>query len=498
MKAKFENQTKSLMGAQRLITRVATRLIAATAMGSALLLAGCDRAPVERPPMKSQQLGPRGTGMAQIDNPRILEKAAAATPAVPVLPPPGPDGGPLAKDVYQNVKVLGNLSVADFTRHMLAITEWVAPKSGPEAGCLYCHVGNLADDSKYTKVVARRMIQMNQHVNGNWDKHVGATGVTCYTCHRGEPVPNHIWFAQPTPKGNRNGAGFGDDAGQNKANPSIALTSLPYDPLSEYLAKSEPIRVQGDKALPHGNRASIKQAEHTYSLMNHMSNSLGVNCTFCHNTQSFASWDGPATRATAWHGIRMARDLNVDYMIPLTKTFPAHRLGETGDVAKVGCGTCHQGVNKPLGGLAMAKDWKGLHKPVAVAAAAPVAVPVPAAVPTPVATLPALPADALRATVYFAVGSPKLDAKQAESMQKVIETLKSRANTTATISGFHSASGSLAANAELAKQRAFAVRDALQTAGVDTSRIKLEKPVLAEANLKGEDASARRVEIRVD
>jgi photosynthetic reaction center cytochrome c subunit len=44
-------------------------------------------------------------------------------------------------------------------------------------------------------------------------------------------------------------------------------------------------------------------------------------------------------------------------MEPLTKAFPANRLGVTGDVAKVGCATCHQGVNKPLYGANMLKDY---------------------------------------------------------------------------------------------------------------------------------------------
>jgi photosynthetic reaction center cytochrome c subunit len=486
----------------RMVSSSRTLAVLATT-SAALLLAGC-----ERPPMQSRQQGPNGSGMVQIDNPRILAKAAAATPAVPVSPPAPPEGGPLAKDAYQNVKVLGHLSVGDFTRHMVAITEWVAPKEGPEAGCLYCHGANLADDSKYTKVVSRRMMEMTQHLNGDWGKHVGATGVTCYTCHRGAPVPANVWFAPAPSKGNRIGAGFGDDAGQNKAEPSIALASLPYDPLTPYLSNAEPIRVAGEKALPHGNRASIKQAEHTYSLMNHMSQSLGVNCTFCHNTQSFQSWDGPATRATAWYGIRMARDLNVAYMEPLTKTFPAHRLGVTGDVAKVGCGTCHQGANKPLNGLAMAKDFKGLQKVATVAAATGAAAPAAAVAAAPVATavaptaaapgnLPPAVSEAARAIVYFAVGSPKLEASQSTSMAQLIETMKAKANTTATISGFHSASGTLATNQELAKQRAFAVRDALQAGGIDPGRVKLEKPVQTEANVAGEDATSRRVEITV-
>ncbi len=493
-----------------------TKLLVALLAGASLL-AAC-----ERPPMENKQYGYRGTGMGQTDNPRTLAAQKAATAPVPDLPPPGPAEGPKAKDIYQNVKVLGDLSIGEFTRHMLAITQWVAPAEG----CNYCHnPANLADDSKYTKVVSRRMIEMTQHLNADWGKHVGATGVTCYTCHRGNAVPSQIWFTAETPKNNRTGSGMGNDAGQNKATPSIALASLPYDPFSGYIGGgktgADEIRVQGTQALPQDDhRTSTKQAEFTYSLMNHMSKSLGVNCTFCHNTRSFQSWDGPAQRVTAWHGLRLARDLNSDYLVPLTKTFPAHRLGPTGDVAKVNCGTCHQGANKPLGGLAMAKDYAGLQKVAALApgAAAVAAAPAPAAVPAPAATPAAAPApaapaqvamaaptaaaptpsaQALRSIVYFAVGSPAIDAKGSDELSKAIDALKANPGATATISGFHSASGTLAQNQELAKQRAFAVRDALTSAGVAASRVVLEKPQQTEANVSGEDASSRRVEVTV-
>lgn len=340
------------------------RLVVLAAAGAVALLAGC-----ERPPMNSEQKGFRGTGMVQIDNPRILAKAAEARPAVPANPPPAAQAGPLAKDVYQNVKVLGDLPVTEFLRTMTANTLWVAPAS---EGCNYCHNGqNFADDSKYTKIVARRMFEMTRTVNSQWGAHVGQTGVTCYTCHRGQPIPQYVWFKPVEPKNNWVGSGLGDDAGQNRAVPAIAGASLPYDPFSPYLqAGPLPIRVQGTTPLPTGNRSSIKQAEFTYSLMMHMSQGLGVNCTFCHNSASFQSWDGPVQRVTAWHGLKMAATLNAEYMTPLTSTFPKHRLGPTGDVAKLNCQTCHQGVNKPLGGLQMAKDFPGLLPPAPPASAA--------------------------------------------------------------------------------------------------------------------------------
>ena len=96
--------------------------------------------------------------------------------------------------------------------------------------------------------------------------------------------------------------------------------------------------------------------------MIHMSKSLGVNCTYCHNTRAIASWEeSPPQRSSAWYGIRMARDINNNFMVPLTKVFPAHRLGPTGDVAKANCGTCHQGAYKPLYGVSMLTDYPYLR-----------------------------------------------------------------------------------------------------------------------------------------
>jgi photosynthetic reaction center cytochrome c subunit len=351
---------------------------AVAALLAATLLAGC-----ERPPVTSIQNGYRGTGMEQVNNPRIDALKVKANQA-PESTPAAAAEGPKAKDIYKNVQVLGDLSVGEFTRHMVSITAWVAPKEG----CTYCHVPeNLADDSKYTKVVARRMVQMTQHLNADWKPHVGTTGVTCYTCHRGNAVPANVWYAPADRKYAENSV-MGDLAGQNLAAPSVGLSSLPFDPFTPYLLQDKPIRVNGNEALKFtGTKANLnttKQAEHTYGLMVHMSDSLGVNCTFCHNTRNFASWnEAPPQRVTAWHGIRMARDLNVTYMEPLTATFPANRKGVKGDVAKVNCSTCHQGVNKPLLGAQMAKNHPELLQVVAAAPAAPADAPPAAAEAAP-------------------------------------------------------------------------------------------------------------------
>ena len=351
------------------------RLLSASA--AALLMAGC-----ERPPIAVSQTGFRGTAMEQVYNPRTLATQAALN-----TPPPVADaivevpGGPKASDIYKNVQVLGNLSVGEFARTMGAITAWVAP----EQGCAYCHnVANFAEDNVYTKVVARKMLQMTHKINSGWKTHVAETGVTCYTCHRGNNIPKEIWFAPTAQKSA--GGNLGNDAGQNTPAKATGLSSLPYDPFTPYFLDSKPIRVNGKEALAmtgtSANRSSIKQTEYTYATMMHWSNSLGVNCTYCHNTQAFAAWGANATpqRATAWYGIRMARELNNEYMVPLTSVFPANRLGPTGDVAKANCATCHQGAFKPLYGAAMAKHYPGMQAPVVPVdpAAAPVAPVVPA------------------------------------------------------------------------------------------------------------------------
>jgi photosynthetic reaction center cytochrome c subunit len=173
-------------------------------------------------------------------------------------------------------------------------------------------------------------------------------------------VPSYAWFSDPTPA--QMPGMVANNAGQNTPTLAAGLTSLPRDPFTPFLLGDEPIRVEGNSVSGDGNRKSIKQAEWTYSLMVHMSNSLGVNCSYCHNTRAWGDWSQSSPqRVTAWHGIRLSRTLNKDYLVPLTGAFPAHRLGAKGDVAKVNCSTCHQGVYKPMFGVAMAKDYPELQ-----------------------------------------------------------------------------------------------------------------------------------------
>ena len=98
---------------------------------------------------------------------------------------------------------------------------------------------------------------------------------------------------------------------------------------------------------------------------------------------------------------------------------------------------------------------------------------------------------------YFASGKADLATGAAEALADVVKQAKDGASAgrKLLLSGFHDATGDTVKNAELARQRATAVRDALLTAGVDTSQIDLKKP--AQTLAGGSDAEARRVEVSV-
>lgn len=323
--------------------------LGACALGVSVVLVGC-----ERPPVDVEQVGYRGTGTQNPDNPRLRERDAARHEA-PAALSEAPDSGPRAGDAYENVEVLGDLSIPQFQRVMRAMTEWVAP----EEGCNYCHEdGNFASEDVYTKVVARRMLEMTRHLNANWEPHVGDVGVTCFTCHRGQNVPEEQWFYEP---GQDRFPGAGNRQAQNMPSDKTGLASLPRNAFDAYLEGDREIRVQEGSALPTDHEASIQQTEMTFSLMMHMSRSLGASCQVCHNSRAFRDWDqSPPQRATAWHGIRMVRDINNEFLNPLTSVFPDNRLGPQGDVGKVNCATCHQGIQRPLNGVNMVDDYPSL------------------------------------------------------------------------------------------------------------------------------------------
>ena len=102
--------------------------------------------------------------------------------------------------------------------------------------------------------------------------------------------------------------------------------------------------------------------------------------------------------------------------------------------------------------------------------------------------------DAL-AKVYFAVGQAGLNDADKAVVSQTMAALALNPNAIVLLSGFHDPSGDPARNAELAKGRAGAVRDALVAGGVAADRVKFRKPESTVGT--GSPEEGRRVEIRV-
>jgi len=325
------------------------------------------------------QRGYRGLGQYEYVNPRILADKLKAN--VPPAPLPAAVPVPVAAgSVYKNLQVLGNVPITEFTRLMLAMAEWVVPKDQwvNGQGCIYCHdLNDMAADTKYTKVVGRNMLKLVQRTNSAWKDHVSPTGITCYTCHRGNAIPKYVWTTNP---GLHASSGTVSSL-QNRLSPVPAFSSLPYDPMTTYFDKDTSIVVTPPTAVSGTTKiVNTKKAEWSYALMAYISQSLGVGCNHCHDSRQFADWkQSQPARVKAWFAIRNVRELNRAYIWPLKDILPASRKGPLGDPKRIGCDPCHQGVYKPLFAAPMLKDYPVLAQPAAAAKPAPAPAPAPAA-----------------------------------------------------------------------------------------------------------------------
>lgn len=306
----------------------------------------------------SMQTGPRGTGMhvAEFDASRLAPYADAENyyTTAPIVPAPNARKvGNLRPDADPS---LAHLTPENYDRLVEAMQIWTG-------------IPDLFEgEENYQTIVARSMIAMTQNLNEVWAGHVNANaevGVTCYTCHRGQPVPNNIWF-QVTPV-NENAGGWA--ANQNRVTLVSNSTSLPSDYLETYLLLNEEGQYNAIGVHDLASRVQqqpgdplIQHTERTYAFMNYIANSLGVNCTFCHNTRAFYDPSQVTPQwATATLGIQMVQDVLDQYILPLQDVFPAERLGPVhGDVPKLACKTCHQGQQRPLRGLNVIADWPEL------------------------------------------------------------------------------------------------------------------------------------------
>ncbi len=120
---------------------------------------------------------------------------------------------------------------------------------------------------------------------------------------------------------------------------------------------------------------------------------------------------------------------------------------------------------------------------------APTAKGVPA---KPGAATPGSTANAV--SIYFASGQAALDTAAQRSLRTAAAAYVG-IGTQIVVTGYADKTGNAAANVELAKKRAVAVRDELVKLGVESRRIRLAPP--AEITGSGSDDQARRVDISV-
>jgi len=304
--------------------------------------------------------------------------AAAANKPPPVLPPAAGDNRP-ATQAYTNVKVLTGTNAAQFMRLQQAMSQWVAGSQG----CAFCHAGNdYASDAKPAKRVARLMLQMTRHINAAWRDHVSTAGVTCYTCHRGQPVPSQVWFPTlPPPKQPmiEKQEDWNEDA-------TSVRRFFPTDGWSEYLLQDTPGLAQSYTALPTGEASSQIVVKRLYEMMMQMSDGIGVNCGYCHNSRAFFDWrQSTPYRWTGYSGITLTRDLNRNYLLDVGSILPQEReiardgrepfvppreKGQEPGNALANCATCHHGAPKPLEGADVVQAYPGLAGPDPKAATA--------------------------------------------------------------------------------------------------------------------------------
>ena len=288
---------------------------------------------------------------------------------IPEPLPPAAEGGPKATETYKNVKVLTDVNAAEFMRLQQALTNWVSPKQG----CAFCHnTQDWASDEKRTKLIARRMLEMTRYVNSAWGGHVNPTGVTCYTCHRGQPVPAEVWWPRVMPKARP----LIDKSEPWLEGAPTVTRFFPNAGFDEYYLQDNPVAVVSKTALRSNDVSSSVVAARIYEMMMQMSLQIGVNCGYCHASRAFQDWNqSTPMRWVGYYSLRLIRDLNRNYLLPLAQVIPqqrelvhptpvpvipANERGQQPGNALLTCETCHYRLTNPMNGVNMVKDYPGL------------------------------------------------------------------------------------------------------------------------------------------
>lgn len=95
--------------------------------------------------------------------------------------------------------------------------------------------------------------------------------------------------------------------------------------------------------------------------------------------------------------------------------------------------------------------------------------------------------------VYFDSGKDRMPDEAAARLASLLAPARADPGRQIVISGYYEASGDPSFNAELARQRAYAVRDFFRAAGIAEERLVLDEPQQAADD--PDDREARRVEV---
>jgi outer membrane protein OmpA-like peptidoglycan-associated protein len=194
---------------------------------------------------------------------------------------------------------------------------------------------------------------------------------------------------------------------------------------------------------------------------------------------------------------------------PLPAT-PAQRLGPDDGIFGWGCGVAALVVGAII--LAALLAWwimSRREEPAAAPAAPPPAM-APATTPAP-AVPEAAPAAPIPVgagvttgerngkpmlTVYFDTGKSAVTNDLEAAAANVKKYLEDNPGAKLAVSGFNDPTGNAAANAELSKNRAKAVKAALEKLGIPAASVELVKPAET-TDTSGDNTNARRVEVTV-
>jgi photosynthetic reaction center cytochrome c subunit len=123
--------------------------------------------------------------VSSVSQSKVLNAAALALmlTSAPVVAQPLP-GGRTAEQVFKNIKVLQGTPADSLGQGMHLMSASLG------VNCEFCHVeGNFVSDAIRQKQVARDMIEMTSGMNQR--SFGGAHVVSCFTCHRGDAVPQN-------------------------------------------------------------------------------------------------------------------------------------------------------------------------------------------------------------------------------------------------------------------------------------------------------------------